>query len=177
VLLRQVRGVLERRLAMTRIRIHGDYHLGQVLYTGKDFVIVDFEGEPSRSLSERRFKRSPLRDVAGMVRSFEYAATYGLRYGPRRAEDVPTLLPWARIWSRWASAAFVRGYLQTMGDHTFFPRDPSELSPMLDFYMLDKTIYELRYELNNRPDWVGIPLEAILGRVEGEAARAVGAAR
>ena len=176
-LLRQVRSVLERRLAMLRIRFHGDYHLGQVLYTGKDFVILDFEGEPSRSLSERRFKRSPLRDVAGMVRSFEYAAAYALRHGPRRAEDVPALQPWARLWSRWASAAFVRGYMLALGDAPFFPRDPLELTPMLDFYLLEKTVYELRYELNNRPDWVRIPLEAILRRVDLEAGKPAGVGR
>ena len=176
-LLRQVRSVLERRLAMLRIRFHGDYHLGQVLYTGKDFVILDFEGEPSRSLSERRFKRSPLRDVAGMVRSFEYAAAYALRHGPRRAEDVPALQPWARLWSRWASAAFVRGYMPALGDAPFFPRDPLELTPLLDFYLLEKTVYELRYELNNRPDWVRIPLEAILRRVDLEAGKPAGVGR
>ncbi|HEX6105795.1 MAG TPA: maltose alpha-D-glucosyltransferase [Gemmatimonadales bacterium] len=170
-LLRQVRGVLERRLAAMRIRIHGDYHLGQVLFTGKDFVILDFEGEPSRSLSERRFKRSPLRDVAGMTRSFEYAAVYALRHGPRRVEDVPALLPWARLWSRWASAAFLGGYLETAADARFLPRDHAELHAMLEFYELDKTVYELRYELNNRPDWVGIPLEAVLRRVEADTAR------
>ncbi|HEU5039318.1 MAG TPA: putative maltokinase, partial [Gemmatimonadales bacterium] len=178
-LLRQVRAVLERRLAMLRIRIHGDYHLGQVLFTGKDFVIVDFEGEPSRSLSERRFKRSPLRDVAGMIRSFEYAAAYGLRHGPRRAEDVPMLQPWARLWIRWTSAAFLRGYLDLAGDAAYLPPDPGDFSMMLEFYILDKTVYELRYELNNRPTWVDIPLEALLRRVEAEVARGAvaGAAR
>jgi len=167
-----VRAVLERRPAMLRIRIHGDYHLGQVLFTGKDFIIVDFEGEPSRSLSERRFKRSPLRDVAGMIRSFEYAAAYGLRHGPRRAEDVPALQPWARLWIRWTSAAFLGGYLGLAGDASYLPREPAELAAMLEFYILDKTVYELRYELNNRPSWVDIPLEALLRRVEAEVARA-----
>jgi maltose alpha-D-glucosyltransferase/alpha-amylase len=173
-LLRQARGVLERRLATVRIRIHGDFHLGQVLFTGKDFVIVDFEGEPSRSLSERRFRRSPLRDVAGMVRSFEYAVAYALRHGPMRAEDVRPLQPWARVWANWTSAAFLRGYLSAAAERLSLPRDPAELSALLDFYLLDKTVYELRYELNNRPEWIGIPLEAILRRVEADAARPVG---
>ena len=114
-LLRQARAVIDRKIAMARFRIHGDYHLGQVLYTGKDFVIVDLEGEPSRSLSERRFKRSPLRDVAGMIRSFEYAAAYAVRHGPMRTEDMPALLPWARLWRRWASASFLRGYFDAVG--------------------------------------------------------------
>jgi maltose alpha-D-glucosyltransferase/alpha-amylase len=173
VLLRQVRAVLERRLTAGRIRIHGDYHLGQVLYTGKDFVILDFEGEPSRSLSERRFKRSPLRDVAAMIRSFEYAAAYGLRHGPSRAEDLPALQPWGRLWSRWASAAFLNGYLQSGGEAAYLPRDPGELGTMLEFYLLDKAVYELRYELNNRPDWVAIPLEGVLRRIEGDPATRV----
>ena len=176
-LLRQARAVLERRLNSVRIRIHGDYHLGQVLHTGKDFVILDFEGEPSRSLSERRFRRSSLRDVAGMLRSFEYAAAYALRHGPLRAEDVPVALPWARLWARWTSATFLRGYLDAAGSAPFIPEDPAELGPFLDFYILDKTIYELRYELNNRPDWIDIPLRSILGRAEAEAARAASAAR
>ncbi len=176
-LLRQVRAVLERRISAVRIRIHGDYHLGQVLYTGKDFVIVDFEGEPSRSLSERRFKRSPLRDVAGMIRSFEYAAAYGLRHGPRRTEDVPALQPWARLWRQWASAAFLAGYLEAAGGATFLPRDPAELATLLEFYILDKAVYELRYELNNRPDWVAIPLEGVLRQIGLETPRPAGAVR
>ena len=160
-LLKQARAVMERKIPMSRFRIHGDYHLGQVLFTGKDFVIVDLEGEPSRSLSERRFKRSPMRDLAGMIRSFEYAAAYSIRHGPMRTEDVPALLPWARLWTRWASASFLRGYFDVAGDATYLPKGQDAFAAMLDFYLLDKAIYELRYELNNRPDWVGIPLEGI----------------
>jgi maltose alpha-D-glucosyltransferase/alpha-amylase len=175
-LLRRIRSVTDRKLVATRIRIHGDYHLGQVLYTGRDFVILDFEGEPSRSISERRFKRSPLRDVAGMIRSFEYAAAYGLLHGPTRAEDAPALAPWARLWRRWASASFLRGYLSVAADAGFLPPNPDDLRAMLELYLIDKTVYELRYELNNRPDWVGIPLQALLRRADPDGARMAGAA-
>jgi maltose alpha-D-glucosyltransferase/alpha-amylase len=174
-LLKQARAVMDRKVRMSRIRIHGDYHLGQVLFTGKDFVIVDLEGEPSRSLSERRFKRSPMRDLAGMIRSFEYAAAFAVRHGPTRAEDLPALLPWAGLWQRWASASFMRGYFDTAGDAFYLPKEQENFEAMLDFYLLDKTIYELRYELNNRPEWVGIPLEGILRRVGREAERPAGA--
>jgi maltose alpha-D-glucosyltransferase/alpha-amylase len=170
-LLRQARAVMDRKIPMARYRIHGDYHLGQVLYTGKDFIIVDLEGEPSRSLSERRFKRSPLRDLAGMIRSFEYAAAYAVRYGPMRNEDIPALLPWARLWQRWASASFLRGYLEAYGDAPHLPKGTDAFAAMLDFYLLDKAIYELRYELNNRPEWVAIPLEGIRRLVEDGAPR------
>jgi maltose alpha-D-glucosyltransferase/alpha-amylase len=175
-LLRRIRAVTERKLVATRIRIHGDYHLGQVLYTGRDFVILDFEGEPSRSISERRFKRSPLRDVAGMIRSFEYAAAFGLLHGPTRAEDAPALAPWTRLWRRWASASFLRGYLSVASEAGFLPPHPDDLRAMLELYLIDKTVYELRYELNNRPEWVGIPLQALLRRADPEGARLVGAA-
>jgi maltose alpha-D-glucosyltransferase / alpha-amylase len=174
-LLKQARGVVERKIPMFRLRIHGDYHLGQVLFTGKDFVIVDLEGEPSRSLSERRIKRSPMRDLAGMIRSFEYAAAYAVWQGPTRTEDVPALLPWAGLWRRWASASFLRGYFDTAGDAAYLPKGQDAFAAMLDFYLLDKTIYELRYELNNRPDWVGIPLEGIRRRLVAEPERLVGA--
>jgi maltose alpha-D-glucosyltransferase / alpha-amylase len=175
-LLRRIRMVTDRKLVATRIRIHGDYHLGQVLYTGRDFVLLDFEGEPSRSISERRFKRSPLRDVAGMIRSFEYAAAYGLLHGPTRAEDAPALAPWARLWRRWASASFLRGYLGIAAGANVLPPNPDDLRAMLELYLIDKTVYELRYELNHRPEWVGIPLQALLRRSDPEGARMVGAA-
>jgi maltose alpha-D-glucosyltransferase/alpha-amylase len=174
-LLRQARAVMDRKIPMERFRIHGDYHLGQVLFTGKDFIIVDLEGEPSRSISERRFKRSPLRDLAGMIRSFEYAAAYGLRQGPVRQEDIPTLLPWTRLWQRWASASLLRGYFEVSGDARYLPKGADAFTAMLEFYLLDKAIYELRYELNNRPEWVAIPLEGIRRLLETEFLRPVGA--
>lgn len=143
-----------------RSRIHGDYHLGQVLFTGDDFMVIDFEGEPARSLHERRAKRSPLQDVAGMLRSFQYAA-----YTPLLAQSSvrkrQSLDSWARYWQRWVSAAFVKSYLTTSGPARYLPSTKNETGIFLDAYMLDKAIYELGYELNNRPSWVAIPLEGI----------------
>jgi len=172
----QFHAITRLRSGASRIRCHGDYHLGQVLIAEADVVILDFEGEPARPLVERREKCSPLRDVAGMIRSFEYAAAYGLLQGPTRAEDAPALAPWARLWRRWASARFLQGYLGVASGAGFLPPNPDDLRAMLELYLIDKTVYELRYELNNRPDWVGIPLQALLRRAEPEGARMVGAA-
>jgi maltose alpha-D-glucosyltransferase/alpha-amylase len=154
------------RIPGVRIRHHGDYHLGQVLYTGKDFTIIDFEGEPARALSERRLKRSPLRDVAGMLRSFQYAA-YAALFGQvagvlPRPQTSPALEHWAAYWTAWISAAFLRGYFSTVASAPFVPQSPEQLRTLLDVYVMDKAIYEVRYELNNRPDWVRIPLIGIL---------------
>ena len=147
----------------SRIRIHGDYHLGQVLRTRNDFVILDFEGEPARSLAERRAKHSPLKDVAGMLRSFSYAAGVGLfNHVSRRAGDREHLQPWASLWEREVSAAFLRGYGTVTAGTGLLPDGPEACRAMLDAYLLDKALYELSYELNNRPDWVRIPLAGIL---------------
>jgi len=148
----------ERPLTALRTRIHGDYHLGQLLWTGRDFMIIDFEGEPARPLAERRARLSPLRDVAGMLRSFHYAAFHGL---PRRDDDEA----WARAWQRWVSGAFLRGYLAAARGAPFLPRDGAELAALLELFLLEKAVYELAYELNNRPDWVGIPLQGIADRL------------
>jgi maltose alpha-D-glucosyltransferase/alpha-amylase len=165
-LLQTFRAIVGHKIAAMRIRCHGDYHLGQVLYTGKDFVIIDFEGEPARPLSERRLKRSPLRDVAGMLRSFDYAAHAvligGAGGGVIRPEDVPTLEPWARFWQRWASSSFLRAYLHHSAETALVPKARGELAALLNVLLLDKSVYELGYELNNRPDWVKIPLRGIL---------------
>jgi maltose alpha-D-glucosyltransferase/alpha-amylase len=148
------------------IRCHGDYHLGQVLYTGKDFIIIDFEGEPARPVSERRLKRSPLQDVAGMLRSFDYAAATALSNqdlgGTVRPEDQAELGPWAELWSRWAGASFLREYIEVASEGSFLPTDESDLNRMLTAYTLDKAIYEVDYEMNNRPDWLPVPLSGAL---------------
>ncbi len=146
-----------------KTRTHGDYHLGQVLRAGNDFVILDFEGEPARPLEERRRKQSPLRDVAGMLRSFDYGAYAGLfRFTNDRPQDFDRLEPWAALWQAWTSAAFLRAYRDTAAGAPFLPTDPGQLDALLDFFLLDKAFYELLYELNNRPDWVRIPLRGIL---------------
>ena len=145
-------------------RIHGDYHLGQVLFTGNDFVIIDFEGEPARSLAERRKKRSPLQDLAGMLRSFHYAAYAPLLQNEGRnstREEMQLLGTWAQYWQKWVSATFLKMYLEVAGNAIFIPKGREELALLLDVYLLDKAIYELGYELNNRPTWVRIPLDGI----------------
>jgi maltose alpha-D-glucosyltransferase/alpha-amylase len=165
-IIERFRRLTSRKLTAERIRTHGDYHLGQVLYTGRDFVILDFEGEPSRSLSERRLKRSPFRDVAGMLRSFQYAAYVKLfeeaSEGVASPESLPALESWALYWERWVSAAFLQAYLRRAQSASFLPASAEENTILLDAYLLEKAIYELGYELNNRPDWVRIPLQGIL---------------
>ncbi len=150
-------------LRLERIRIHGDYHLGQVLRVKTDYMIIDFEGEPARPLSQRRSKQSPLKDVAGMLRSFSYAAYSTLTsYTSRRPEDLTRLEPWAQLWERSSAAEFLRAYLETTQNVPFLPADRNAFRRLLDIYLLDKALYELRYELNNRPTWLRIPLMGIL---------------
>jgi maltose alpha-D-glucosyltransferase/alpha-amylase len=165
----RLRDITARKLELERIRVHGDLHLGQVLDTGNDFVIIDFEGEPGRKLYERRYKRCPLVDVAGMMRSYHYASESALRSGRLRLEDAAALLPWARAWTAWVRAAFVGEYLKSIGAARFVPADDREKERMLAFYQLEKCIYEIRYELNNRPDWVEIPLQGLRQAMAEEA--------
>ena len=146
-----------------RIRIHGDYHLGQVLYTGSDFVIIDFEGEPARPLAERRLKRSALQDVAGMLRSFHYAA-YAPLLTPVQSRTVPienNLREVAAQWYALVSERFLEQYLKSSQGAGYLPRNREKLNELLRLHILEKAVYELGYELNNRPGWVGIPMEGI----------------
>jgi maltose alpha-D-glucosyltransferase/alpha-amylase len=146
-----------------RIRVHGDYHLGQVLRAATDFAIIDFEGEPTRPLAERRRKQCALKDVAGMLRSFSYAARFALMsHEARRAGGEDRLRAWARLWERSVHSAFLRAYRETAGNATFLPREPRAFANLLELYLLDKLVYELRYELDNRPTWVRIPLAGIV---------------
>jgi len=161
-ILRRFRAVADRRLDAARIRVHGDYHLGQVLWSESDYYIIDFEGEPERSLDERRHKESPLKDVAGMLRSYGYAAYAALlTRAAGRPSDPGRLEEWASVWQRWISAAFLRGYLGVTGVNTLIPLDPVQRARLLDLFLIDKALYELNYELNNRPDWVRIPLRGL----------------
>ncbi|MES2704889.1 MAG: maltose alpha-D-glucosyltransferase [Bacteroidota bacterium] len=160
--LRQLKKIYRRKFDTVKIRIHGDYHLGQTLFTGKDITILDFEGEPSRSYSERRLKRSALRDVAGMIRSFHYAAFSSLLQNKGLQEnDIKTLTPYVEQWYHYMSGIFLTAYLEVMKGSIVLPAEKADLEVMLHTYILEKAIYELYYELNNRPDWIIIPLRGI----------------
>jgi maltose alpha-D-glucosyltransferase/alpha-amylase len=172
--LSRFRAVLSKKITAKRTRVHGDFHLGQVLYTGKDYVIIDFEGEPARPLTERRIKKTPIRDVAGMLRSFHYAA-YTSLFGHLgssvvRPEDLAVLEPWARLWNIWMSSTYITSYFEHAASGGFLPTNRDELNTLLSIYLFDKALYELGYELNNRPDWVRIPLTGILQLLQAEAA-------
>lgn len=168
-ILERFKNLTARKIQGLKIRIHGDYHLGQVLYTGKDFVIIDFEGEPARSLSERRLKQSALRDVAGMMRSFHYAA-YGsaiLRPGNHTA-DSEDLRQWTDLWYCCVSKMFLGSYLAAVGDTELIPKDKKDFRTLLEAFLLEKAIYEVGYELNNRPDWLIIPLRGAMQLLKGK---------
>lgn len=166
-LLQRIQALAGTTDAGQKIRIHGDYHLAQVLLVKNDFVVVDFEGEPGRSFDERRAKQSPLRDVAGMLRSFSYASESGLRAAMQVPGDSGPLPALAAQWEAGARAAFLQAYAEVGAPGTA----GAALAPahgLLSLYVLDKALYELRYELANRPDWVGIPLRGILDQLNQE---------
>ncbi|MEA2755784.1 MAG: maltose alpha-D-glucosyltransferase / alpha-amylase [Aliidongia sp.] len=159
------------RIRAVKIRGHGDFHLGQVLAAQNNFVIIDFEGEPRRSLSERRHKHTPLKDVAGMVRSLDYAAAVALR----SASDLPPadLAVAERLCTDWRDrsiAAFLDGYRGA--DVPFWPDDPAAGEHLFDLMLLDKVLYEIGYELANRPAWSTIPVQGLIDLLEaGDGAR------
>jgi maltose alpha-D-glucosyltransferase/alpha-amylase len=155
------RKILSKKIKAKKIRVHGDYHLGQVLYTGNDFYIIDFEGEPARPLGERRLKRSPLKDVAGMLRSFHYAAFAPLMQN-KIAGEYEDLEHWAKLWTYYVSKTFLNAYLKHIESAGIIPEDKAEISKLLSIYLLEKSVYEVGYEINNRPDWLSIPLKGIL---------------
>ncbi len=164
LLLSQLEASVKRNPQAVRIRCHGDFHLGQVLYTGRDFVIIDFEGEPARPLAERRAKHVPIVDVAGMIRSFHYAACAALdRVGQRGGDERRSELEQrTKQWYRSATDAFLSGYTETTGNVPFLPEQSDDRDMLLGAYLIEKACYELSYELNNRPSWAGIPLSGLL---------------
>ncbi|MGV3773192.1 MAG: putative maltokinase, partial [Verrucomicrobiales bacterium] len=169
-IMEEFKGVYKQPEAGMRIRCHGDYHLGQVLYTGKDFYIIDFEGEPARALSERKIKRSPLRDVAGMLRSFHYASHAALQkeitLGKAHAHH-PQNERWANLWTQWISAVYLQAYFAAIENSDLLPTSAEGFEALLHSLVLEKALYEIGYELNNRPDWVKIPLQGVL-QIVGE---------
>ncbi|MEO7931877.1 MAG: maltose alpha-D-glucosyltransferase [Chthoniobacterales bacterium] len=161
--------LMDHRIKAVKTRVHGDYHLGQVLNTGKDFVIIDFGGEPRKTLGERNLKRSPLVDVAGMLRSFDYAACVTLRQ--EHEVDQSTLAPWAELWVKTISESFLTGYFAAARPAGLIPESEADTALLLRIFLLDKAIYEVGYELSYRPSFVEIPLravEALLAEAAGQ---------
>jgi maltose alpha-D-glucosyltransferase/alpha-amylase len=154
-------------LRAARTRYHGDYHLGQVLLVRDDFIITDFEGEPARPLAERRAKHSPLRDVAGMMRSFSYAAAVAVnRCTIERPNDRKLLGPLAQVWEDATGANFLAGYRAAIDGCPSWPGDNRHAERLIGLFVVEKALYELRYELDNRPDWLAIPLYALLRTID-----------
>jgi maltose alpha-D-glucosyltransferase/alpha-amylase len=150
-------------IKLLKTRVHGDFHLGQVLRVKNDFYLLDFEGEPARPLAERRGMHSPLKDVAGMLRSFSYAAHVAFTaHAARRPQSAASLEPWAVLWERCVSSVFLSSYRAATKGAQLLPEDSAMLARLLDAYLMDKALYELTYELGNRPTWVRIPLLGIL---------------
>jgi len=173
--LERFRAVMGHKIKAQRARYHGDYNLAEVLYTGKDFAIIDFEGDRSRTLSDRQTKRCPLRDVVSMVRSFHYAASIALLGGGGRRgntpglirpEDVPSLDPWAWAWAAWVSAAFLRAYEEKARLGNFLPTSAKDYRVLFDVFLLEKSFHELGHELRHRRDWAAIPLRGILRQMD-----------
>jgi maltose alpha-D-glucosyltransferase/alpha-amylase len=161
-----LRPILERRITAQRIRCHLDYRLENLLHTGKDFVVIDFEGDVSRLLSNRRHKRSPMRDVANLLHSLYFAVRVALKEGDVRPEDMPALEPWARFWVRWTAVAFLKSYLEEAAHASFLPKHRDDLQILLDFYLLSRGVAGLRAQLLDRSDRVRISLLALLQLLE-----------
>ena len=152
---------------LMRSRYHGDYHLGQVLRVQDDFIITDFEGEPARPLAERRAKHSPLRDVAGMLRSFSYAAAVAVqRSTTERPGDRDGLVRQAIAWEQQTAQSFLEGYRSDIVGCPTWPTDEEAIAQLMRLFLIEKALYEIRYELDNRPDWVVVPVAGLLRQLE-----------
>lgn len=161
-LLKMLRRIYAHKLDVIKTRIHGNFHLGQVLFTGKDIVIRDFGGDPLRTYSERRLKRSPLRDVAIMIRSIYYASHRALISNNQvRPEDIKNLQPFADTWAHYVAGFFLHTYLKEVKGEKFIPSNKKDLDVMIQTYLLEKALYDLNQELQNRPDHVVVPLQII----------------
>jgi maltose alpha-D-glucosyltransferase/alpha-amylase len=170
--LAEIESLLPRELDAVKIRHHGDFHLGQMLIVKDDVAIIDFEGEPQRSVEERRRKASAARDIAGFMRSIDYSATAALdRMGQVPPEEVARLRPALDNWRDTATDAFLAAYRETVGDHRLLPTKAANADRLLRFFLLEKALYEIEYELANRPAWLHVPLTGalrVLQRPESE---------
>jgi maltose alpha-D-glucosyltransferase/alpha-amylase len=155
--------IKKQPITAQRVRMHGDYHLGQVLFTGTDFVIIDFEGEPATPFPERRIKHTVLKDVAGMVRSFHYAV-YATLLQNEKFKDLDTkqLALWAETWYLCARGFYLDSYFDTISTTELIPKDSKSTEILLKAFLMEKAIYELCYEANNRPTWLMIPLNGVM---------------
>ena len=164
----RLKAALPEPIGSAKTRIHGDYHLGQVLVAKNDFYILDFEGEPMRPLADRRAKHSPLRDVAGMVRSFDYAAAAALRAAAvKYGAEAAGFKPGAEEWRAIASGAFIAGYVESAAGLPSVPEDREAFGRMLDFFLIEKACYEIVYEASHRPDWAAIPIGGLVALLKG----------
>jgi maltose alpha-D-glucosyltransferase/alpha-amylase len=167
------------KMSAKRIRIHGDLHLGQILWTGHDVVFIDFEGEPGQPMGQRTIKRSPLGDVAGLLRSLDYAGRVAVDTAVERGRvgdaDRPTVDTWRAAWTHEMQRRLLDAYAETVDESGLVPDDADEMRLLLDVYMVTKSLYEVRYELSNRPDWVAWPLHAVVEMLDG--APSTGASR
>ncbi|WP_119678843.1 maltose alpha-D-glucosyltransferase [Indioceanicola profundi] len=146
-----------------KVRIHGDYHLGQVLRSSTDWYIIDFEGEPMKNLAQRRAKNAPMRDVAGMLRSFDYVSWAALRHiAEVHADTMPRLRPMAEQWEAEARRNFLEGYRSHIGDSPAYPKGEGEADRLMELFELEKALYEIAYEAGNRPGWLSIPVSGVL---------------
>jgi maltose alpha-D-glucosyltransferase/alpha-amylase len=175
-LLAEIRALLPDEITAQKSRVHGDYHLGQTIAVQNDFFIVDFEGEPARPIAERRTKNSPLRDIAGMIRSFDYAAAAAVRQlAETRVTAEPRMTELAESWRQRAVDGFRAAYRKTMRGCPAYPSSKKQVRDLTEFFTLEKAIYEVSYELGNRPAWVDIPLLGILRILDRTKAAASGA--
>jgi maltose alpha-D-glucosyltransferase/alpha-amylase len=165
-LLARLRQVLNLKITAMRTRCHGNYGLEELLFTGKDYVILDFEGEAYRTLNERRMKRSPLRDVAGMLLSFDYATRVALRNevenGMIREENLVQMQQWSQFWSAWVRGAFLKSYLETAAQDSFLPKSTAELEVLLECYLLENAIQDLGIYLQEPNDMLDISIQLLI---------------
>ncbi len=154
--------IYDHKIPVMKIRTHGDYHLKQILWTGREYIMMSFEGDPSKSFSERRILRSAMRDLAAMIRSFHYVAYSSIlspEYNQSRKEG--NLEEWAEAWHYYISRLYLKGYYDKAGNSDFMPKDPEDFKILMHTFLLEKALFELNYEIKNRPEWTIIPIRGI----------------